>query len=124
MQLSYSLKILSLVGNMLIGLMGPLFISQLFNIEMDGTAKRAAISSNQEEQKTMANSDLIVRCKEDINHLVHRLKTEDNGMFKDKLKLNGKDKLKIDMDDKVQLENKIENKKFGEIEINIDRKKK
>ena len=48
---------------MLVGLMGPLFIAQLFNIDMDGTARRAAISSNQEEQKTMGKSDLIVRGK-------------------------------------------------------------
>ena len=38
---------------MLLGLMGPLFISQLFDIDMDGTARRAAISSNQEAHKTI-----------------------------------------------------------------------
>ena len=91
MQLSYSLTVLSLVGNMLLGMLGPLFITQLFDVDMEGTARRAAISSNQEGQNKMTESEVFVQMEdiEETNHLVHRLETEENGM-NDKIKMEDK----------------------------------
>ena len=124
MQLSYSLTVLSLVGNMLLGMLGPLFITQLFDVDMEGTARRAAISSNQEGQNKMTESEVFVQMEdiEETNHLVHRLETEENGL-NDKIKMEDKmNEITVENND-LQVEKPVEKNKRKDLEEKIINKK-
>ena len=75
---------------MLLGMLGPLFITQLFDVDMEGTARRAAISSNQEGQNMMTESEVFVQIRHtdskkiefQVRFLVFKLELElENGNF-------------------------------------------